>query len=88
MEVLSASTRDFDLFRKPEEYKSVPSLRHIVLVNLDQAELIHWSREGAEHWARHDVEGLDARLDLPDLGPSLALAELYDGLEFVEPGQR
>jgi Uma2 family endonuclease len=32
IEVLSASTRDFDLFTKLEEYKSVPSIQNIIFV--------------------------------------------------------
>lgn len=44
VEVLSASTRDFDLFRKLEEYKTVPSLRHAVIVNPDEPQVIHWRR--------------------------------------------
>jgi len=51
IEVLSASTRDFDLFGKVEEYKTVPSLRHIVIVDPDEARAVHWIRGADAAWS-------------------------------------
>lgn len=84
-EVLSPSTRSFDFIVKAEEYKQVPSLKHFVLLDPEQA-LVHvWSRGGAAGWTGDRLEGLSAQLDLPGLGVVLPLAELYDGVE-VRPG--
>ena len=80
VEVLSASTGDFDPFQKLEEYKTVPSLRHVVIVNPDEPQVIHWRRPEGQPWDYRLVEGLDAAFELPDL--TLALADLYEGLEF------
>lgn len=82
VEVLSESTRAFDLLGKVEEYKSVPSLRHIVLVDTEQPEVIHWRREAEGVWTFHAIEGLDAVLRIADLNFALPLSELYAGLEF------
>ena len=41
VEVLSETTRAFDFVHKVEEYKSVPSLRHIIFVDTGQPKVIH-----------------------------------------------
>jgi Uma2 family endonuclease len=82
VEVLSPSTRDFDTFDKLGEYKAVASLAHILLVEPNAPEIAAWSRDGEGAWQRRLVSGLDATVDLPDLGVRLALSEVYDGVAF------
>ena len=82
LEVLSESTRAFDFVGKLEEYKSVPSLRHIVLVDTDEPKIIHWHRPEGGVWSFRTLEGPDSTLDLADLTVSLPLRTLYAGLTF------
>ena len=83
LEVLSPGTRDFDTFEKLGEYRSVESLDHIVFVDPDAAQVAHWTRTPERRWERRVIEDLDASLDMPDLGLSLALREIYDGVVFT-----
>lgn len=82
VEVLSPSTRTFDMFDKLDEYKTVPGLGHIILVDPDAPQAIHWWRGPDQAWqhARHD--GLDAEIVIPDLDATLGLRALYAGLTF------
>ncbi|WP_296585060.1 Uma2 family endonuclease [Xanthobacter sp.] len=80
-EVLSPSTRGIDLVRKLEEYKSVPGLACILLVEPDAPHALLWRREGAG-WALEEVQGLEGGFDLPEIASSLTMAELYDRLTF------
>ena len=82
VEVLSPSTRAFDLARKLEEYKSIDSLDHILLVDPDAPEIILWARTAEQPWTHEIREGLDATIAMPALNISLRLADLYDGLTF------
>lgn len=82
LEVLSPGTRDFDTFEKLGEYKAVEALDHLVFVEPDMPLLVHWSRDAGRGWVRRDVEGLDAAVELADLGVTLSLAEVYDGVAF------
>lgn len=82
VEILSESTRAFDFVGRLEEYKSVPSLRDIVLVDTDEAKLIHWSRPDRGIWTYRTVEGPDSTLEIADLGIILPLRVLYAGLAF------
>lgn len=81
-EVLSASTRIFDQTKKLEEYKSVASLRHILLIDADSAEIIAYIRGEDGAWSSSTLAGLDAVVDFADIGFSLPLAEIYRGLTF------
>jgi Uma2 family endonuclease len=82
LEVLSPGTRDFDTFEKLGEYKTVESLAHVVFVDPDCAEVVHWRREPDRRWERRLVEDLDGTLDLVDLSVTLPLREIYDGVTF------
>jgi Uma2 family endonuclease len=82
MEVLSPSTRDFDLLRKLEEYKTVPELVHIVVVEPDMARVSQWIRSTGEDWKYALLDGLDAVIRLPEVDCALDLSALYDGLTF------
>jgi Uma2 family endonuclease len=82
VEVLSPSTREFDRFRKLEEYKTVPGLVHIVLIDPDLPQAFHWSRPSGGDWRYTLLEGLAAVVHLPEIDCALGLASLYDGLTF------
>lgn len=82
VEVLSESTRAFDQSRKLEEYKTVPGLAHIIFIDVDVPEVIHWRRDTTQGWSFTVLKGLEAAIDLPDLDMTLPLATLYGGLTF------
>ncbi len=82
VEVLSPSTRLFDLLGKLDEYRAVASLREIVVIEPDAPEARVWSRDEAGEWRGREVEGLDAALELASLGITLPLREVYEGLDF------
>jgi Uma2 family endonuclease len=80
-EVVSPSTRDFDRLSKLEEYKSLPTLDVILLIETTQPEVVVWSRDGGRAWTDARVSGRDAVIDLPALGIRLALGDLHDGID-------
>lgn len=84
IEILSPSTMRYDRFQKLEEYKQHPLIRVILLVDTDLPRVTVW-RRGADGWAYTEQAGLDAVIALPEIDAALALAELYEGLEFPPP---
>jgi len=82
IEVLSPSTRAFDLIGKLWECRRVPTLRHIILIDREEPRVLHWSRDPDGRWSDYAVEGLDAVITLTDPALTLALADLYEGLAF------
>jgi Uma2 family endonuclease len=81
-EVLSPSTRDFDAFEKLEEYKGVASLDYLLVIEPNAPEVVVWSRGADRAWERRLVAGLDQEVAMGQIGVTLALSGLYDGVEF------
>jgi len=82
VEVLSPTTRDFDTIGKLEEYKLVDSLERIVVIEPNAPEIIIWVRGADRSWRKGSHRGLDQEIDMPEIGVTLSLAEIYDGVEF------
>ena len=81
IEVLSDSTRTYDRGEKLECYRSIPSLRHVVLIEQDAVDVEVWSASDAG-WSRVvHVEGGAPTIGLPGIQATVSVAELYDGAE-------
>jgi Uma2 family endonuclease len=80
LEVLSPSVRDFDMFGKLEEYKTVSTLSHIIIVDPDAPQVYHWSRCLDEVWHYVLLEGVHAVIQLPEIDGAIDLGSLYEGL--------
>jgi len=81
VEVLSPSTRDFDTFKKLDEYKEIDSLEYIVLVEPNEPVVFFW-RRNARAWIEAQVRGSDAQIDMPGIGVRLQMAAIYEGVQF------
>lgn len=84
-EVLSPSTRRFDLVLKTNEYQQLPDVRHFALIEPDRPEIVLWSRDEAGGWLAERIAGLDAALALTALKISIPLVELYRKVQ-LNPG--
>jgi Uma2 family endonuclease len=81
IEVLSPSTRGFDSHRKVLEYKSQPEIGYILLVDsINPCVLAHF-RDG-DGWGEIMYDKVDDIIEFPEIGASLALSDIYDGIEF------
>jgi Uma2 family endonuclease len=80
--VLSPATRAIDLNEKLEEYKTVPTLEYIVLVDTDHPFVRVYRRAADRSWTGDRLAGMDKVLDLPLFDFRLSLSDLYAGLTF------
>ena len=76
-EVLSPTTRDYDTLRKAEEYKLIPSLRRILLVDPNRAEVFMWLRGETGEWEYSSIEGLAEAISMPEIEVTLRMTEIY-----------
>ncbi|HEX3179775.1 MAG TPA: Uma2 family endonuclease [Beijerinckiaceae bacterium] len=78
VEVLSPSTLHIDFHEKLDEYKGLPALGTYLICAQDDARVWVWTRQdGAWPDAPEVLEGLDAIVQVPILGITLPLAEIY-----------
>lgn len=82
-EVLSDSTEAYDRGRKFEHYRALESLREYLLVSQHSRRIEHYVRQESRLWTYTD-HTLDAdsiapdeRIELPSIGCTLRLAEVY-----------
>lgn len=77
VEVLSEGTARHDLIRKRIAYEAMPGLARIVYVAVDEARIDMRVRGPDGHWRDETVTGLEASVDLPEIGVTVPLAEIY-----------
>jgi len=74
-EILSPSTAERDLRWKRTAYTSLPSLSHYVVIAQDTVDVVVFPRDAG--FAEHRMRSLRDSLELPALGISLPLSEIY-----------
>lgn len=79
-EVLSDSTRTFDLTAKLAEYQKIESLRHYVAVEQKSRAVYHCSRPAGAKWSYEILDAQDAALSLTALQIELPLSEIYEDI--------
>jgi len=82
IEVLSPSTRSYDLDEKMNAYLQIPSLQcYIVLEQHQPVAIVLRRSEGG--FLRQQIEGIDETIALPFLDCELAMRDIYDRIEFA-----
>jgi Uma2 family endonuclease len=75
LEILSPSTADRDLRWKRTAYTSLPSLTHYVVTAQDAVDVVVFARDNG--FAEHRLRSMTDAVELPSLGISLPLSEIY-----------
>lgn len=84
VEVLSPSTEACDRGRKFEHYKSIESLREYLLVASDRMHADLYTRQPDGRWLLTSADKLEDSLTLESVGAEVALADLYEKVEFPQ----
>jgi Uma2 family endonuclease len=82
VEVLSPSTRNYDLGDKARMYSRIPSLAELLLIEQRACRIEHWRRQPNGHWDVELIEDPGATVNLESLGCEVPVAEVYSGVEF------
>lgn len=83
IEVLSDSTADFDRGIKFTRYRMFnPTLTDYILVWQDEALVEHYTRQENGDWLLREFHGLEKSFRIDSINCSLALADVYERVEF------
>ncbi len=87
VEILSCSTATFDRHTKVADYRRLPSVQEILLIDSESvfAEIL---RREAERWITEIIQGPAATLSLNSIPLSVTMSELYAGIPLPEPPRR
>ena len=81
-EVLSKTIEDYDRGAKFEGYRTVPSLREVLLVAQDRPHVVHYVRQPDGSWLLSESRDPAGSLTLASLDCELRMAEAYSRVEF------
>ena len=85
VEVLSPSTELYDRVRKFEHYRSLESVSEYLLVSSERVSAELYTRQPDGRWLLTTVSRMEDSLDLLSVGAHLALADLYEKVDFSAP---
>ncbi len=86
VEVLSRSTEDYDRGKKFEMYRTIPTLVDYLTISQDRVHVAQWWRKTENRGLFVDYTNLAESIELGSVGCALALADIYDGIEWPKPG--
>ena len=78
VEVLSPSTKDYDLGGKFARYRQLASLQEYIVVAQDQIMVTHFTRQDETHWLLTELTDIQATIELAHVQCSLLLEDVYD----------
>lgn len=78
---VAKSTKDFDDVVKLEEYKSISSMKYILLVSADRPHVRFFYLDESGNWESRAVIGMESRIET-EIGVFISLGDLYHGLKF------
>src|SRR4029078_4148746 len=83
-QIISPSPAVFDRQTKVADYRQIPSVQEILLIDSESvfAEIL---RRDGERWVTEIARGPTSQLALQSLPVSVAMAELYEGVPLPEP---
>jgi Uma2 family endonuclease len=83
VEVLSPTTRNYDLGDKTRMYWRIPSLTDLLLVEQDKVWIEYWSREPGGKWDQKVASDLGDVLKIASMDCELPVTEIYSGVELL-----
>ncbi len=85
VEVLSASTREYDRGEKFDLYRPLKSLQAYVLVDSEAPAVDYFQRQANGTWKLSEYRQLTDQLALPVLNVTIPLADIYARVDWAKP---
>ncbi|MGD1901787.1 MAG: Uma2 family endonuclease [Geitlerinemataceae cyanobacterium] len=82
VEVLSASTEQYDRGSKFEAYRTIPAFQEYWLISQHKPLVEQYVKQTGDRWLFEAHQGLKATAQVESLEVEIALADLYEAIEF------
>lgn len=82
VEVLSASTRNYDRGDKFAAYRTISTFQEYALIDQYSAHVEHHVKTGSKQWMLQEYDGLDTMLNFASLGLEISLRDIYNKVQF------
>ncbi|MFN8511300.1 MAG: Uma2 family endonuclease [Thermomicrobiales bacterium] len=84
IEALSPATQNYDRSTKWVNYQEIKSLQAFLFVGHDAHFIEHYIRLDDRRWTDKTTRGLESAITLPTINCTLALADVYEGVNLKE----
>ena len=82
IEILSTSTRNYDLGTKFELYRAIPTLKEYILIDSENISVEAFRINTNNHWELEEYKTLQEAVQIHTVGISLSMQDIYNGLSF------
>ena len=83
IEILSKSTRNYDLGGKFLLYKQIETLKEYILIDSEAIKVIKYSKNDDNSWLMTEMNSLNEYLKLNSVKVELQLVDIYDNVKFL-----
>lgn len=84
VEVLSKSKQKYDHTDKFRFYRSIPEFREYVLINQYEFQIEQYIKTGKGEWLFREYETEDAIINFVSIGLEMAIANIYESVDFSQ----
>ena len=84
IEILSPSTRTYDLGKKFELYRDIPTLKEYILIDTENIGVKIFRINTHNHWEPQEYKNLLETVRIPTVGISLSMQEIYRGTRLAK----
>jgi Uma2 family endonuclease len=84
IELLSPSTRSYDVGKKFELYKAIRTLKEYILIDTESIAVKSWRINAHNYWEPEEYKTLQDTVLIPAVGVSLSMQNIYEGTRLVE----
>lgn len=82
VEILSKSTRNYDLGGKFLLYKQIATLKEYILIDSEAVTVIKYSKNQDNSWLMTEMNSLDEMLKLNSIAVIIEIKDIYDNVKF------
>jgi Uma2 family endonuclease len=84
IEILSKSTRDYDRGTKFNLYRDIPTLKEYMLIDTEKIGIEVFRMNAHNHWVLQEYKTLNEIVQLPTVGVSLFIKDIYEGTRLAK----
>lgn len=84
IEILSKSTRTYDLTTKFDLYRNIPTLKEYILIDSERIYVTSFRINEHNRWVLQDYKTLQDTVLIPTVGVSLSMRDIYDDTSLAE----
>lgn len=82
IEILSPSTRNYDMGIKFKLYRDIPTLKEYILVDSENVYVEKHMRQADNSWLLSEIKNAGDILKIESIQVTLALSDIYEGISF------